>query len=620
MSLMIGVAAARPPFVLLEDRLSPGAPARLYHRPVEVVCCEAPEDVPAALVRIEAGVGEGLHAAGFFAYELGHVLEPRLAPRLPRDRETPLLWFGLFPAPDLIVADVVDEAFAALGPPPPLAELEPLHDRASHFAKVRRVLDLIAAGDLYQVNLTFPFRFRLGGEPMKLYGAMRARQPVAHGGLVATGDATILSVSPELFVSVRDGQMLARPMKGTAARGADPAADALARAGLEASLKDRAENLMIVDLLRNDLARVGRPETVRVPALFTAETYPTFHALTSTITAELRPDVGLAELLAAVFPCGSVVGAPKIRAGEVIADLEGVPRGVYTGAVGAITPSAFGSCGALEFNVAIRTATLQADGRGTYGVGGGVVADSDPEAEYAEALLKGRVLTDLGEDFGLIETLRWSREAGLVRQEGHLDRLAASAKALGFGFDRRQTETVLAEARADWRIQGGDRRVRLLLERGGALTLTHQPAAAPLNRPLQVGVAQARLDRADPWLRHKTTRRTVYEAAFTQAEAAGLDEAILLNREGRIADGTRHTVFVERDGRLLTPPIAAGALRGVLRAGLIAEGRAVEADLGLADLESAGRWLLGNSLHGLRPARLAVVAFVGGALDDPRGP
>jgi len=599
----------RPPFVLLEDRLSPGAPARLYRDPIGIVCCRAPQNVSDALARIKTGLDAGLHAAGFLSYELGYALERRLAARTPAAREAPLLWFGLFPPPDEIEPHLLDEAFAAAGPPPPLAELEALHDRATHVAKVRRVLALIGAGDLYQVNLTFPFRFRVAGDPLALYAALRARQPVAHGGVVAAGDATILSVSPELFFSVRDGQITARPMKGTAARQADPAADAHAKTALAASVKDRAENLMIVDLLRNDLARISAPGTVRAPALFTAETYPTFHAMTSTITADLRPGVDLADIMAALFPCGSIVGAPKIRAAEVIADLEPCSRGVYTGAIGAIAPG-----GDMAFNVAIRTATIGADGRGTYGVGGGIVADSDPDGEYDEALLKARVLTDLAEDFSLIETLRWSAEAGLIRLNRHLDRMVASACALGFRFDRAAAETALAKAAMAWVDQQGDQRVRLELARDGRLDLTHQPASPRLNRPLVVDIASDRLDRADPYLRHKTSRRAVYERAFACAAAEGLDEAVLLNRECAVADGARHSVFLERGGRLLTPPLSAGALSGVLRAELLAEGRAIEADFGAADLVGDARWFLGNSLQGLRPACL-VTAFSSLPLD-----
>lgn len=585
------------PFVLLEDRLGPPASAKLFSQPLEIVRCDAADGVDGALERLEAGLARGLHAAGLFAYELGHVLEPRLTVRAPKARHGPLLLFGLFAPPRVLAGEDLDAMFGALAPPPPVRDLTPGHDAATHVAKVERVLRLIAAGDAYQVNLTFPMRFRYEGDPLALYAALRTRQPVAHGGIVALDGTTVLSVSPELFVDIRDGQATTRPMKGTAARVADPVEDAANRRALLADPKQRAENLMIVDLLRNDLARIAEPGSVRTPALFALESYPTFHTLTSTVTARLRPDLTLRERLAALFPCGSIVGAPKIRAGEIIDDLEDQARGVYTGAIGAMAPN-----GDLTFNVAIRTAAIEVDGRGAYGVGGGVVADSDPQAEYDEALLKARVLSGLAEDFGLIETFRWSAAEGYPRLMAHLDRLETSAWSLGFGFERAAAEALLAEAARNW--AGDDRRVRLLLARSGELTLSDTPALTAPTEPLKLQVAGEMLDPGDPFLRHKTTQRALHEQAFACAAALGLDEAVLLNRRGEVADASRNSIFLEVEDRLVTPPLSAGALPGVLRATLIAEGRALEGRLSPDDLNSAGRLFVGNSLHGLRRARI----------------
>ncbi|MET0293509.1 MAG: aminodeoxychorismate synthase component I, partial [Phenylobacterium sp.] len=554
---MIGLA---PPFVLLEDRLS-GAGGRLFREPVEVVRCQRAGDIRPALARLEAAAAGGLHAAGFLTYEAAGAFEPRLAGRAA-EAGAALLWFGLFERAEAIAPEALDAALGALPPPPPLRDLAPAHDLATHTAKVQRALEYIAAGDAYQVNLTFPLAFRYDGDPLALYAALRAAQPAAYGGIVATGEQTILSVSPELFVEVLDGRIVTRPMKGTSPRGPDPAADAAAALTLAADPKQRAENLMIVDLLRNDLSRIARPGSVEVEALCTVETYPTFHTMTSTIAAET--DAGAGEVFAALFPCGSVVGAPKIRAAEIIAELEGGPRGVYTGAIGELAPG-----GDLRFNVAIRTAVLDPDGRGRFGVGGGVVADSDPAAEYREALLKARVLTDLAEDYQLIETLRWTAH-GFLRLDRHLDRLQASAVALGFVFDRAAVAGALRKAA---QALAADQRVRAALARNGALEITAAPIGPP-ETGLRVAVGAVRLDAADPFLRHKTSRRATYEQAFAQAAAAGLDEALLLNGAGRIADAARNTVFLERDGRLLTPPVADGALPGVLRAELIAQGGA----------------------------------------------
>jgi len=586
------------PYVLLEDRLTDGAPARLYSAPRAVVRCDETDGVDAAFRQIEQGLADGLHAAGLFSYELGYALEPRLASLMQKRREAPLLWMGLFEPPVLISAAALDAAFATLGPPPPITNVQGGNSRAEHIDKVGQVLRLIEAGDVYQVNLTFPFRFHGAGDPLSLYAALRSRQPVAHGGVAALGDTTVLSVSPELWVETRDGQATTRPMKGTVARGADAASDRRARDTLAADPKQRAENVMIVDLLRNDLARVSRAGTVRVPDLFTIETYPSFHALTSTITSRLEPGVSLQARVAALFPCGSIVGAPKIRAAEIIRALEPSPRGFYTGAMGAISPG-----GDMAFNVAIRTVVIKPNGQGQCGVGGGIVADSDPGAEYEEACLKARVLTDLAEDYGLIETFRWSRAAGFVRLELHLDRMASSARQLGFVFDRAKAESALHQLAATRDRGAEDLRVRLELSRTGVMNLTHAPLIATKD-VLTVCVASERLDPGDAFLRHKTTRRGLYDHAFAEAATLGFDEVLFLNRRGEVAEASRNSVFIDLDGVLITPPLASGVLPGVLRRHLIETGEAVERVVP-ADLLASHPILLGNSLHGLRPARTA---------------
>lgn len=592
------ILATRRPFVLLEDRHAEATPAQLYCDPVDVVRCDRVEDVSSALGRIEDGLSRGLHAAGFLSYELGYAFEPRLVASIPQVRALPLLWFGLFREPLQIPAAQLDQAFGALGAPPPLGAVHPRLDAPAHAARVRRVLDYLHAGDAYQINLTFPIDFRYEGDPVALYAALRSSQPVAHGGIVAIDDASILSVSPELFLEVESGRATTRPMKGTAPRRDGPEAERAAVEELQADPKQRAENLMIVDLLRNDLGRISAMGSVEVPSLFQVETYPTFHTLTSTVTSRLRPGLSLEELLRAVFPCGSITGAPKLRAMEIIRELEDGPRDLYTGSIGQISPN-----GDLRFNVAIRTATIFPGGAGRYGVGGGIVTDSRAADEYSECLLKARVLTDLTDDYGLIETLGWSREIGFTRQQLHLDRLDRSAKALGFCFDRDNAETRLA-ALIESLAPQGNRRIRLELHRNGMLDIAAPILAAEPDRPLEVVLAAARADEGDPFLRYKTTRRGIYETAFAVAAEHGADEAVFQNRAGFVTEATRSNIFVERDGLLLTPPLSDGLLPGVLRQTLIESGRALERHLLPDDLAQADRWFLGNSLRGLRPARL----------------
>jgi para-aminobenzoate synthetase/4-amino-4-deoxychorismate lyase len=586
-----------PPFVLLEDRLSPDCGARLFSQPVEVVHCDEVAALGAALDRVQAALGDGLHAAGFLAYEAGRAFEPKLGRAGGAAVDAPLLWFGLFSGFEAVTGEALDELFGGLAGPSRVSGVQPGRRREQHIADIAAIKALITAGEVYQVNLTFPIRFQYQGDPLSLYAALRARQPVAHGGVVAMGDGTLLSVSPELFVSVEGGRVLARPMKGTAARGLDDVTDREARAGLVADPKQRAENLMIVDLLRNDLSRVCQVGSVHVPALFAVETYPTFHALTSTVEGRLPRHARPRDVLAALFPCGSVVGAPKIRASEIIAELEPEPRGVYTGAIGTIGPG-----GDLAFNVAIRTAVLTANGEGRFGVGGGIVADSDPDAEYEEALLKGRVLTELAEDFQLIETLLWRPTTGFARLGEHLARLSQSAERLGFRLKPHLAERRVRRLARAWN-DGQDRRVRILLRRDGALDITASCLGGEPAQPLRLGVFDQALDAGDPLLRHKTTRRRLHDAADVAAAGAGFDEMIILNRRGRVADCARNSVFAECEGRLLTPPLRDGALAGVLRAILIADGKAVEAELNLKDLQAGPFWI-GNSLRGLRRCHL----------------
>ena len=366
------------PFALIDDSLS--GRTRLYRQPEFLIRADHPEDVTPAFRRMEEARRAGLMLAGYASYELGYLFETRLTPLLPT-RRVPLLCFGAFSAEEVFDPQrLVDEGgIAALVPDWSFADYEP------RFAKV---LEHIAAGDVYQINLTFPMRGQIAGDPLVLYRALRSRQPVAHGGVVALGDETILSLSPELFFDVRAGRITAKPMKGTSKRGSDPASDREAALVLAVDEKQRAENLMIVDLLRNDLSRISRVGSVHVPRLFEVETYPTLHQMTSTVMAELIPDLSLDELFAGLFPCGSVTGAPKIRAMEIIRALEAAPRGVYCGAVGWIAPS-----GDMSFNVAIRTLTCFADGSAVFNVGSGIVADSTAKAEYEECLLKSRFLS-----------------------------------------------------------------------------------------------------------------------------------------------------------------------------------------------------------------------------------
>jgi aminodeoxychorismate synthase component I len=376
----IAVNDERPaPFVLLEDSAT-GMSLR-FDAPERLLTAWTPDRALAALGEMEDLRRQGFHLAGYASYELGYVLEPRLAPLLPARRRVPLLRFGAFRRLER-------------GPGRPARAASSIQDLAAgwSFEEYRerfvRVLDYIEAGDVYQVNLTFPMHGRLAGDPLDLYAVLKKRQPVAHGGIVALGPETVISLSPELFFEVEAGRIRARPMKGTARRGETPAEDRAIAAQLAVDEKQRAENLMIVDLLRNDLGRISRIGSVTVPRLFSVETYATLHQMTSTIEADLQPGTDIPRIMHSLFPCGSVTGAPKIRAMEIIRELEEGPRGVYCGAIGHIAPD-----GRMRFSVAIRTITVWPDGQVVCNVGSGVVANSTVREEYEECLLKARFLS-----------------------------------------------------------------------------------------------------------------------------------------------------------------------------------------------------------------------------------
>lgn len=585
------------PFVLLDDARADGAPARLYQHPSAIISATCLAEVQPALARLRAAVADGAHAAGFLAYEAGAAFEPQAGAH--DTCPTPLLWFGLFdtcrhvPAvPSLLP----DPAGAWVGAP------EPGVSREHYDATLRQVLDLIAAGDIYQANLTFRATARVLGDPLALYAAVRQRAGAGWGAIVATGADTFLSFSPELFFSLQGDALRCRPMKGTARRDADPARDAASAGALATDAKQRAENLMIVDLMRNDLSRVATPGSVKVPELFAIEAYPTVHQMTSTVTATLRPGADALDVLAALFPCGSITGAPKVRAMQVIGTVEQAPRGIYTGAIGHLAPG-----GDAQFNVAIRTLHIAAGSdTATLGLGGGIVADSRADAEWDEALAKSAFLTHGQRDPDLIETMRFDPEAGILLIERHLARMKASAAAFGYPFDRHGARNELQAATFRLRKPA---RIRLLASRNGRLAIEIAPAPISATQPLRVALAPLPVARSDFRLRHKTSNRAFYDDA---RRASGADEVVFVDGDGCLTEGSFTNVFVERDGVLLTPPLARGLLPGVLRAELIDSGRAIEHDLTVDDL--AASFFLGNALRGLFPARVAVAKAGSGSL------
>lgn len=521
-------------------------------------------------------------------YELGYLLEPKAAPvGWQVDENRPMARFWRFaqrislsaPEAEAWLAERAGAGAAGLG------SVQPTISESDYLVTVDRIKRLIADGDCYQVNYTFPLGFEWFGTPLDLYRRLRECQPVSYGGLVGDAGGGLVSLSPELFLERRGARLTTRPMKGTLPR-------SLPAAQLRASEKDCAENLMIVDLLRNDLGRIADNGSVVVDRLFEIEDYPTVWQMVSEVSAE----VGMCRfdsVLRALFPCGSITGAPKIRAMQIAAELEVGPRGSYTGALGWLAPN-----GDFRLNVAIRTLELNVGGIGKLGIGSGIVADSQPAAEWQECLLKASFLRDCDPGLKLIETLR--REDGQYpRLGGHLARLRRSATWLGFALDESELLRQLAVQPAV-----GVWRVRLTLAKSGEIEVQSFVLPADAGGIRRARLAEGRIDSTNPLRRHKTTERQVYDEAL-----AGLDgdtsifDVVFLNERGQVAEGARSNVFVDCDGVLLTPPLNSGCLPGVLRAELLDSGRARESVLRPEDLAS-GFWL-GNALRGLIRVELA---------------
>ena len=575
------------PFVLFDDaRGAQAAPARLYRNPIRIISTNQRTEVASLLEELR---GIGQHWAGFIAYETGLALEPKLG-SLTRQSTLPLLWFAQFDRceeidPAEVTQQLPDPAGGWLGRP------KPEIDQPTYAEALARVKGLIEAGDIYQANLTFQNRVSTLGHPLALYAGLRARAKAGYGGIVWTGNDWFLSLSPELFFALHEGKITTKPMKGTAARQRNRIADEGAIAELASDPKQRAENLMIVDLLRNDLSRVAVPGSVAVPHLFSIETYPTVHQMTSTVTAQIKPGLGAVDILKTIFPCGSITGAPKIRAMEVIDQTEVAPRGLYTGSIGRID-----SNGDAAFNVAIRTLHLpDGDNQARLGLGSGIVADSRMGEEWAESLAKGRFVAD-PRRFDLIETMRFEPESGIALLDLHLDRMKASARALDFAFDRHAARNELQAATFS---QTAPRRIRLMLSRSGNLAIEIGALHEAPDGPVDVALVPLPVAPADFRLRHKTSDRSFYDAA---RQAAGTFEVIFTDPNGYLTEGSFTNLLVKRGDKMLTPPLSRGLLPGVLRAHLIANGKAEEADLRADDL--AAGFFIGNASRGLMAARL----------------
>ena len=565
---------------------------RLFERPLEIVSASRVEDVLPALEKVEAEcTRNGRYAAGFLSYEASPAFDRALTTR-PPDR-FPLLWFGIYS----------DAAARSLeGFPAPLATLTdevwtPSVSAARYAEVFEHLQDLIRNGDTYQVNYTYRLRTRLKSDPLAMFLQLAAAQRPPFGAYVDTGDWMLCSASPELFFHRAGTTIESRPMKGTAARGLWFAQDIERARQLRESDKARAENVMIVDMVRNDLGRIARPGTVRVTNLFEVERYPTVLQLTSTVTGETQ--ASLTQAMAALFPAASITGAPKARTMEIIADLECSPRRIYTGSIGFIEPG-----GRAQFNVAIRTVLVEAATReAEYGVGGGIVADSVVGDEWEESRVKAKVLATLPPSFDLLETMLWRPDAGYVLLARHLKRLLQSADYFGFQLDLLDVRDQLDRLALD--LPQVPQRIRMLVSRGGAVSLS--ATAVDVDEGFSsVALAAFPIDSANVFLYHKTTNRQIYEEAV--AARPGFADVLLHNEKQQVTESTIANLVVEIAGELLTPPIESGLLPGTLRAHLLDERRIQERTITVDEMRQADATYLLNSVRGFHAVTVVTEA------------
>ncbi|ABB24537.1 aminodeoxychorismate synthase component I [Pelodictyon luteolum] len=580
-----------------------GCHAMRFSDPVAEVVLHRPDGLRRFFAGLEEWLGRGFHLAGWLDYEAGMGFEPECFPAgTDRDDDRPIGWFGVFGAPERFTA----EEAGALNLSQDLPDSSCVPDAAvydlsfsvrdgEYSRKIEAVRREIAAGNVYQVNFTGRYRFRTDLTPSALYSRLRLLQPSSFSACINAAGRSILSFSPELFFSKRGPAIDTMPMKGTAPRGTSPVEDRSFLSSLSGSGKDRAENLMIVDLLRNDLGRICRPGSVKVQELFAMKTWPTLHQMVSRIGGELRAETGLYDIFRALFPCGSITGAPKLSSMQLIGRLEDSPRGAYTGTIGWISPGRD-----MVFSVAIRTVELS-DGAGVYGAGGGIVWDSKPLGELAECRLKAAIIgAPPVASIGLFESILWNGE--YVWLDEHCRRLGDSAVVFGIPFSEADARRALRRLEGELHLAGPRFKVRLDLSPTGGLSAAAVPVTPHEGMlPLRLCIPEERIDSLNPILRHKTTLREFYDRRYRLALDEGFDEVLFLNERLEVAEGAVSTVFIRKGGNLFTPPLSAGILDGVFRAYMLRTRPEIrQQSLTLRDLLEADAIFVANAVRGMR--------------------
>ncbi len=586
-------------YALLDDSKSPKSESHnlLFSNPQNEIIARTEAELTPALAKIEEYKKQGLYLCGYLSYEAGYYFIDKAITRKTKVSQQPLLYFIAFKDLQRPSRNEIEACFkrADLFPESQLC----LHDLQLNVSKpdylkaITKIKEYIVAGDTYQINYTLKYKFKLQGTASTLYKALRKKHPVEFGALLNFPESKIVSLSPELFIKKGDDNLTSKPMKGTAKRGKDKQEDDAIVSFLKSDSKTLSENVMIVDLIRNDFGRVCKTGSVKVKNLFQVQTFKSLHQMISTVKGTLKKGLSFGDLLHALYPCGSITGAPKTRTMEIINELETEPRGIYTGAIGYLKPD-----GDFYFNVPIRTIIIGEDNNCEMGVGSGIIYESDAEDEYQECLLKADFLTSLNQDFYLIESFRFNTDKGeFTNLEKHLSRLSSSADSFGFKLDQEIIEEKLNDIKKS--LRSGFHKIRLTAYQKGEIRITHTPIEKDNSTPKIITISDNKIDSTSIFQHHKTSRREHYNQALEQATKKGFYDVLFLNENDQLVEASRHNVFIKMKNQYHTPPLLHGALSGIERQAFMRKHDVKETTLSKDDLINADEILLTNSVRGV---------------------
>ena len=592
-------------YALLDDSKSPKSESHnlLFSNPQHEIIARSESELAPALAKIEQYKKQGLYLCGYLSYEAGYYFIDKTIQARHKNTQKPLLYFIAFKDLQRPSHDDIEACFERAN----LFEASQLclHDlklnitKSAYMKAIAKIKDYISAGDTYQINYTLKYKFKLQGTASALYKALRKKQPVEFGALLNFPESKIVSLSPELFIKKGGDTLTSKPMKGTAKRGKDKQEDEAIVNFLKNDSKTLSENVMIVDLIRNDFGRVCRTGSVQVKNLFQVQTFKSLHQMISTVKGTLIKNLSFSDLLHALFPCGSITGAPKIRTMEIINDLETEPRGIYTGAIGYFLPN-----DNFYFNVPIRTIAIGEDNRCEMGIGSGIIYESYAEAEFEECLLKASFLTTLNQRFYLIEAFRLNADRGVFHNiDAHLKRLSDSADSFGFKLNPENIIDKLDEVKN--LLTSGLHKIRLTAYQTGEIKITHSPIVNDSKKTKTVILSDTPIDSASIFQYHKTSRRELYNQAYDKAAKEGHYDALFLNEKRYLVEASRHNVFIKKNNQFHTPPLLQGGLGGIQRQAFMQEHTVKESTLTKEDLVNADEILLTNSVRGVVKVQLS---------------